>query len=466
MTTRRAVAVLLGLLAWTTTQGGASATVLNVTDYGGALGNAKQVTDGVIAANSNQLHSATANWSSGDVGAMIWINDNSINKLLNGGAASQTTITGYTSPTQITIGLNAWRASNAYCEVTWGHDDTGGFTGAFGASSTGDTVYMRGGHYMVTSRFAYINGSGAFSLKGESAANTFIYPSPDFTIPGDGSPAYMLVNGADGEFSGFKIIGPDYLYTMSSTAQNLITFQNSNVKVDFRVTRVGANASGLNSAAVYFNGATVSGTLSIFHAGGELDQNSGDYMTALRFHGASGTFTNIGLSNFMRNAVFDACVARQGVGQFGTGGVGLTFIGGVIDENFGPASVQIINGSLVNFIGMTIWANNDATNGGAPGYAVSVDGTSSAYLTDDDLGGYFIGDAKTKALSIAPGGRAHSVGTTFRAASLTSNVSVDNYGDFYDDGGNDAYNSGTGAMVPVLWDSAFLKRPLQPRISP
>jgi hypothetical protein len=442
----RSLAFLAAFLLFSGTAGAS----FSVTDHG-ALGNARRVTDCVIASGSNQLHSASANWSSADIGAVVWAVDSSTNKL-----TGQTTITGFTSSTQVTIGVNALHSSAPYCEITYGHDETQAFLDTHTAAGAFGMMTIPGGGYILTNKFYAAVGNSAL-LIGENKANTFLYPSPDFPIPGGHAPVWIDVQSASGEVSGFSIIGSSYLYPMTGF-QTLIRVLGSNVKLDFSVSRVGCLSSGLPSAsAMSLESSNITGTVNIFTQGGALSQNVSNVMTALHMVGSTGTITGVGLSNYRRNLVLDSCIARQGIGALGTGTAGLNFVGGLIDENYGEASVSLTNGSDVNFSSMTIWANNNnVTSPVTTGYAVSVDATSKVWLTSVDLGGYFIGNVGIKALMISTGGKARAVLSTFRSASLFNDVAIDNYGTFFNVGGNNSTNGGTSVQVDVPITSAFL----------
>lgn len=425
----------------------------------GAKGDAKQVADGVIASGSNQLHSATAHWSIADVGKTIWCVDNSTTAL-----TGQTTITGYTSPTQVTVGVNAAHGSSTPCEVTWGTDDTAAFLAAYAASRLDTTtsfyptiggcgtVFIPAGGYIVTSKFYTHVGTGGtpFNLIGEHKSNTIIFPSPAFTPIDNFSPIWISVLGGVGEISGFTIIGPDFLYPLYQNTA-LIDVQFSTIAVDFNVRKVGATSyPAASNWVVNFANSSVRGSLLVQNGGPDLAHTSLNLMIAARFLSCFGSMDECLLSNMYANLLLDSCTSRLGVGNPANGLQMLNFFGGIVDEPVGSNSVQLINGSSVNFNGTTLWASS-----GSGYHSAYVDGTSKLFLTSCDLGCYEIGDFGTKALLIDVGGVAQASNTSFRSESLSSPVAIENNGKFVDAGGNYALSGGTGSNLPVPWLQAF-----------
>jgi parallel beta-helix repeat protein len=120
--------------------------VFNIRDYG-AKGDFRTVSDGAISSGSNVLTSATANFTTSDVGKQITINGAGTS-----GARLTTTISAYTSSTQVTV------VSSASTTVTGAvvrcmTDDSVGINAAIAAAAAvgGGAVVVPQGIYMVYS---------------------------------------------------------------------------------------------------------------------------------------------------------------------------------------------------------------------------------------------------------------------------------------------------------------------------
>lgn len=116
----------------------------------------RTVTDAVTTNNSTTITSATANFSAVDVGHHV---------TLSGSAAGalNTTITGYTSATQVTLAANATRTCSGE-QVVFGTDDTAAFIAATEAARDNAayaTVYAPEGLYLLQPS---ISGGGGMQL--------------------------------------------------------------------------------------------------------------------------------------------------------------------------------------------------------------------------------------------------------------------------------------------------------------
>ena len=110
---------------------------INVRDYG-AYGDTQQVLDGALAGNT--LTSGTGASVPADVGKRLFIVH--VNGAMQ--TANHRTITGYTSPTIITLDQSAISGNcTGACIVTWGHDDTAAIQAAFLADFPIHTCPMR-----------------------------------------------------------------------------------------------------------------------------------------------------------------------------------------------------------------------------------------------------------------------------------------------------------------------------------
>ena len=119
--------------AWTGTLSGPW--VFNAATYG-ALGDGKFVVDGAMTASSTTLTSATATFTSGDVGKAIMVKGAgslSVTTLV-------TTITGYTNATTVTLAAPAATTVSGAL-VMWGTDDTAHIQAAINAAITYATAH-------------------------------------------------------------------------------------------------------------------------------------------------------------------------------------------------------------------------------------------------------------------------------------------------------------------------------------
>jgi hypothetical protein len=117
---------------------------VNVKSYG-ALGNGIHNLDAVFTSGHNYFTSASASFTSADIGKVITIS--------NGVAAHQdlvTTITAVTSSTQVTIGASFTNSASGV-RYTYGTDDTVAIQSAINAvaAMNGGTIYFPAGIYMV-----------------------------------------------------------------------------------------------------------------------------------------------------------------------------------------------------------------------------------------------------------------------------------------------------------------------------
>lgn len=91
--------------------------VFRVEDYG-AAGNCRDTGDGAMTSGNAALTSAAGGFAAGHVGRTIWVRGAG-----TAGADLLTTISAYTSPTQVTLAAPAG-ATVAGAQVVWGTDDT------------------------------------------------------------------------------------------------------------------------------------------------------------------------------------------------------------------------------------------------------------------------------------------------------------------------------------------------------
>lgn len=126
----KGIAATASLAAQWYGQAAIGAWIFNVASYG-AVGDGKMVTDGAMATGSTTLTSATANFTSADVGKAV---------MVKGAGATNvttlvTTISGFTNATTVTLAAaNASGSNVTSALVMWGTDDTAHIQAAINAA--------------------------------------------------------------------------------------------------------------------------------------------------------------------------------------------------------------------------------------------------------------------------------------------------------------------------------------------
>lgn len=104
----------------------------------GAKGDGRQLADGVMSSGSNVLTSATAGFTSADVGKLIIVN-------IGGGGLQVnplvTTITGFTNSTTVTLGATCSVTGTTAAPFIYGTDDVAAINAAISAASTFGQTY-------------------------------------------------------------------------------------------------------------------------------------------------------------------------------------------------------------------------------------------------------------------------------------------------------------------------------------
>lgn len=172
---------------------------VSVTDYG-AVADARVVTDAAMTSGSAVLTSATAVFTSGDVGKKV-----SINGVGAAGAILATTISGFTNSTTVTLATTAGTSASAqYC--AYGTDNTAPVQAAIAAATS--TVFFPAGRYLFAGSIGALPIS--ISLVG---ANQFgpSWAPLDLTPPPYGNPmeyggTILLLTANAGNATGTKFI--------------------------------------------------------------------------------------------------------------------------------------------------------------------------------------------------------------------------------------------------------------------
>ena len=115
--------------------------LINVREIG-AYGDAQKVIDAVITNGSSTVTSASGRFAASDVGKEIW------GVVATTVVLTRRTITGYNSPTSITVSSTATSGWTGV-KLVWGHDDTESLQEAAAlAKSSRKGLYVPGGGYI------------------------------------------------------------------------------------------------------------------------------------------------------------------------------------------------------------------------------------------------------------------------------------------------------------------------------
>lgn len=153
---------------WTAPPGSASS-ALSVKSYGGAKGDTLSFADGAITSSTAAFSSASATFTSGDVGKVIRVVGAG-----SAGATLQTTISAYTSAHAVTLAANASTTVSA-ATYYYGTDDTTAIQNTITqALATGYPVYLDPGTYITT---AALTVGAPLHIYGEGGLVSVIQPS-------------------------------------------------------------------------------------------------------------------------------------------------------------------------------------------------------------------------------------------------------------------------------------------------
>jgi hypothetical protein len=216
----------------------------NVKDYG-AIGDAKSVDDGVTNGTTT-VTSATAAFTSDDVGKVIWgVYDAGPGEL----TLAKTTIVSVTNSTTIVV-ANAATSSWPVVTLVWGTDDTAALQAAFAAADAATPdgeVFLPPGGYIVSSKpFSYGTGPGP-AIRGSGARKSVIYLTSDYTIGAAGSGVINTTgNTTSVRVSGIGIDGSG-LYNRGSLFSGINDAGSDTRLSQIRVRRMGNQGIGVNT---------------------------------------------------------------------------------------------------------------------------------------------------------------------------------------------------------------------------
>ena len=442
--------------------------LFNVTDpaYGGK-GDCVFLNNGVMTNGSANLFSIGFPFSVSDVGKKVYVVGHPTTAQI--GTTGVGTIVAFVDAQNVTLSAVANYSSAPHSQVVYGTDDTAAFLLAYTAAATlappvyksifGTTqgvVYAPAGGYWVSSRF--YDGSGSSvppGFMGDGPDATSIFPSPDCTIPGDGSPVLMRLNGGFGmRIGGFGLAGPNKFWSMQA-GQSLIECSGSQ-RLKMQDITANGFASVLGGQFMKFSGCQ-SMTLNDFHlqiSAGSFAQSGSNLLDGMYLTGTNGDINNCINSDWYRCYVIEKNPSRVGgeiTPQGFFGGPMLNINGGTTDDPISGIGVVMQNYGYANFNNTCIWGQDLA---GIP--ALQVDGTSKIWLNSTDCGMYTPAQRQAYAITIAAGGDVYASMSTIRGDRL-DDKNVVNDGNFHDAGGNVFMSAKTGHNLPISWRSSFTR---------
>ena len=401
-----------------------SLTGINVKDYG-ATGDARKVTDAVLVNGSTTVTSATAAFTSADVGKVIWgivTADYSLRLPV-------TTITAVNSATSITV-ADAATLSYSGVHLVFGTNDTAALQAAMtAAKAAGSNVIVPAGGYLFSALPFDGNRSTvgfASGVIGAGSNSTVFYPVPGFDFTSTTSNTGILyrtnVNCRSPVIKGMMIDGSYHSYS-GAAGYHIISDSSDRLLVeDVKITQ----AKGFTSM-VNFTGSRGLVVRSYFEGASYL---------GLNVSGGSICFINCYTGN---HAYFGLNVTAIN-GEANTG-VSFRWMDGIIDES-GNSSAYITSSTDVVFIGARIF-------GPVGYYGCELASSSKARFVGCELVG-FGSSGNRGGLKVASGCIATL--TSCRLHGLGTLYGLDNAGTVYDGGGNVSNNkTGAGTIsVPAL----------------
>jgi len=412
----------------------------NVKTYG-AKGDAKK-SKNVTTTNlgSNLVDTTNSPFLSTDVGKLVFCTDSNVGNALS---VTIATISAYTSATTVSVAPatgNGNAGANTIC--TWfTQKETSAFTAAYNAAAAPlksqdpnyatptlalpGNVYCPPGGYVVDGPFFVQNSASGntnpVNFIGAGRNTCMIYLSPDLaTATVAAGIASVQTDGF--VLYGFTIDGGNFPFSGPTVPLILFSVANQVHAYDFNVVNYGSTGDATGVMQILNSNSGIYENI--------IMQGSGDHGPMMACNNSTGlTFIQGLFSNGITpNMSFSSCGSRTGNG----GQVNL--VGTVIDESGGAFPLTIGTSSFINLEGVTLF-------GGSTG-SMSVDGTSSAWLTDTNIGQFNSSNNAPEAISIASGGYVQATGTHIRANGTGVAVNGPAGAIFVDSGGN-TYQTGT-----------------------
>jgi hypothetical protein len=430
--------------ACTSWSGGGGVTgYFNVKSYG-AIGDARH-TNTAVANQTTTLTDATSTpWVASDVGKLIVCNYSQDTNQFPAG----TTIVAFVNSGQITVSHTA-QGNNPNMLCTWAtQDDQSAFVAAYNAALASgiyqtpaqgsptlgfpSAIYVPPGGYLLGGNIYDANGAGQAlfpSFIGAGASQVTLYPRNDTFTSGPRACLMDAVGVYGITWSGFTIWGNGHAF--SCTSSNAVLLWN---QVAYsHVSDVQLQGTGNTSATAVW----------------EFYQSNNNILENANFFGGSTlsagntpivSFNNLGgflvLNAFVSNNPTGPNVIITGSGARNASGQQFSWIGGGSDECGGVNTVGycvlVQSSSVVNLIGGSVFGEPVGAGKGA----LEVDGTSSVYLSSENIGP-FSTNSNSTGLEIASGGYVYATGSHIRGGGTTGPaVDGPSGANFIDDGGN------------------------------
>lgn len=436
----------------------------NVKNYG-AVGDAKKAFRAVTA-NGNAHITDTLDfnpWVAGDVGKKIFCT-------MNGGAnvgqnplnVTIATITAFNSATDITVNTTGNAVAAASTECVWYTQDDGpAFLAAGIAAGTTiataafkgfseytaiGTVYCPAGGYVVSGPVLDQQGGNPYTLgvnfAGEGRSACRIYPTPNVTATHNGIIMSLVQTGGQ-RISGFSVDCGFAIYSIVGAAGFNFSAVQHMIMSDIEVDSCG-NTSGstpgmfaISGTNVIMDGLTVNGT------------SLGSSTAAFAITGTVIHMRNINTTNPGQIPLQISSSGGTTGGARTSTSAGVIVENSVFDEGGATGAIRITTNSSVNFIGVTALAGASTV--------MSVDGTSSVYVTDSNFtsfGGTCSGGNR-QALTLASGAFVYATFSDFagcgaNGAGLSAAVSGPAGATFVSAGGNTFRNCPGGPPCPLV----------------
>jgi len=385
----------------------------------GAKGDARRVDDGVTLIGNAKVTSATANFTSADVGKQIWgISAGGILRL------ARTTIASVISSTEINVTSNSIGSASGVTLII-GTNDTDALqaaTAAAKAANARGTVRVPAGGYIFTQLPFDFNETAvhaACSLVGDGSNCTVFYPAPDYDFASTTSNTGMFARwdgeAREGAMEGLRIEGHNYslaggVYWIISDSGNGLTLRDVRVE----------GMKGFTGHLI------LNGTNFVV----DRCHFEGNSYLGMQVGGGGGTIVNTYTGN---HAYFGLYVS--GVAGEGNTGIHLSVVGGIIDECTNE-SCYVSGSKDVKF-------TNVRFLGPVGKYACAIDGTSKARFSNCDIIDY--GNTGNRGgLQVLSGGVAFVTACRFHGCGTL--YGINNAGTVYD-GGNNETNSKTGSAI-------------------
>ena len=388
----------------------------NVKTYG-AQGDAQQVFDAAIASTTT-ITSATANFTSGDVGKIVYLI-----LAAYGYTAALGVITGVTNSTTIVCtGIDPNHVGNVGNTLVWGTDDTIALEAAWAAASanTGDgktasVLYVPDGGYIFSKRVFTQTAVPGISIIGDGPHKTVFYPHPSFDFTSVNANSGMLTSPGVGdstqtEIANFSINGCFINFTSVNTGSQIFLlglygrYAHDIIVEDLGTAALTGGVGGIYQAAHVTRNV-------------EAIQIDGNYSWALSYGNLYDCLASNGQTGYyIFNVNYSAYT-----------GDSLTMVNCFGDES-GTPSLQIVNSNGATFIGSQFYSQYGGGN------SVSVDGVSIVRFIGCNFGPYFYSALDSGGLSVASGGIAYIENCDLR--NNTGGYAITNNGTVYDIGGN------------------------------